>query len=378
MSKEIDSKKVLLQHSEAKVELLESYLSVYLNILHRAQGINTIYLYDLFAGEGIYDNGKKGSPLVILEVIKNHYFSNNKDCPHINILINEPRISEIEPGTLKIERIKREADKIFNPPKVTREFDELGYNEVIKNVLGDIENMTSNERALLFIDPWGYSQVKFEDIISIMKSGRVELILFLPIYFMYRFANKSLSDDDFPSGVKLEAFLRNIFENEQPDLTDQEAFIDSIKESFRKRSVSKYVDTFVIERSKGQLFSLFFFTNHLRGAEKMLEAKWRLDDSRGKGFRIDEVPNQSALFKGVEGSNYPRLMLDYIKENELVTNSDIYDFGLRKGFLPKHSNKVLKKLKKDNKIVIESLDGKAVKGNYLTNANRTVAFKIKN
>lgn len=377
MTKRKNSKKVMLQHSEAKVDLLEKYLSVYLNILHRARGINKIYLFDLFAGEGIYEKRKKGSPLVILETIKNHYYANSGDCPNIHVHINEPGESQIEPGILKIERIKREAENIYNPANVTREYTQLEYESIIEDVLDKVKALSSSERALLFVDPWGYSQVKFEEILSIKDSNKVELILFLPINFMYRFAQKSLSTDDFPAGEKLEAFLKSIFQHEKPNLTDQESFITSIKKALRDHSVSEYVDTFVIERSKGKLFSLFFFTDHPLGAQKMLETKWNLDEQRGRGFRIDMAANQSSLFKGIEGSNYPRLLLHFIKKNEGVTNSDIYEFGLRNGFLPKHSNEVLKKLKKEDVIIVISKDEKPIRGNYIKlNSNRIVEFKL--
>ncbi|MEX1013531.1 MAG: three-Cys-motif partner protein TcmP [Candidatus Paceibacterota bacterium] len=375
--KEKDSKKMMLSHSEAKVKLLESYLSVYLNILNRAKGINSIHLFDLFAGEGIYDNKKKGSALTILEVIKNHYFSNNKSCPEISVLINEPGESEVEKGVLKIDRIKREAGKIYNPDGVNRRFTNVDYDQIVDEVIDTIKSLKTHERGLIFIDPWGYSQVKFAEIQSLMRSKKVELILFLPIYFMYRFANKSLSDEDFPSGAKLEILLKEIFQDKNPDLSDQEAFISSIKEAFRKQSISEYVDTFVIERAKGQLFSLFFFTNHPKGAEKMLDAKWKLDDSRGKGFRLEMNADQKSLFTGISGSNYKRLLNDFIKRNKSVSNMDIYEFGLRKGFLPKHSNQVLNQLKKEGIVELISKDKQPVRGNYIGNYKRKIEFSSK-
>jgi len=377
MQKEKDSKKIMLDHSEAKVRLLESYLSVYLNILHRAKGINTVYLFDLFAGEGIYQNNKKGSALTILSAIKNHYFSNGKSCPKLYVMINEPGKSKIEKGVFKIDRIKKEAEKIYNPDTVDRNFTKFKYNEIIDEVSEIVNKLKQNERGLIFIDPWGYSQVQFNELWSLLKTRRVELILFLPIYFMYRFAEKSLSGEYFPGGKKLKQLLKEIFKNIQPDLTDQETFISSLKAAFRNHSKSRFVDTFVIERSKGQLFSLFFFTNHPKGAEKMLAAKWDLDESRGRGFRIDMIAEQASLFTGIEGSNYQRILLDYIKKTNNPTNIDIYIFGLEEGFLPKHSNQVLNRLKKAELIDVSSNDGQVVKGNYIGNYNRDIQFVYK-
>jgi len=76
--KKKSTKEVLLPHSVAKINLYVKYLSVYLNILHRVDFIKKTYLFDLFAGEGIYEDGGKGSPIQTMETIKNHYFFKKK------------------------------------------------------------------------------------------------------------------------------------------------------------------------------------------------------------------------------------------------------------------------------------------------------------
>ena len=59
----------MLEHSEAKVALYKSYLSRYLNILGRVPSVRKVFLFDLLAGEGIYEDGSKGSALSALEVV---------------------------------------------------------------------------------------------------------------------------------------------------------------------------------------------------------------------------------------------------------------------------------------------------------------------
>ena len=57
-------------HSQAKVELFKKYLATYLNILLRAKHIDHLQFFDLCAGEGVYADGGKGSPVVIMETIR--------------------------------------------------------------------------------------------------------------------------------------------------------------------------------------------------------------------------------------------------------------------------------------------------------------------
>lgn len=69
------SQQTMMEHSEVKIRLLETYLKKYLQILSLSPFTSDIYLYDLFSGEGIYENGGKGSPIIFLETIKNTYFA---------------------------------------------------------------------------------------------------------------------------------------------------------------------------------------------------------------------------------------------------------------------------------------------------------------
>ena len=65
----------LLNHSEAKVKLLNEYLKRYLNIISNNDYTDNINIYDLFCGQGIYDDGGEGSPIVALKQVKETYYS---------------------------------------------------------------------------------------------------------------------------------------------------------------------------------------------------------------------------------------------------------------------------------------------------------------
>ena len=78
-----DIKKNLLDHSGAKVKLLGEYINRYLNIICNDNITKQIFVYDLFCGEGIYDNGGYGSPMVIMKAIKDvHYINVAKKKSH--------------------------------------------------------------------------------------------------------------------------------------------------------------------------------------------------------------------------------------------------------------------------------------------------------
>ena len=78
----------LLDHSEAKVQLLGKYLKRYLNIISNDGYTENINIFDLFCGQGEYENGGEGSPLVALREIKNAYYISIAKKP-----IKKPKIN---------------------------------------------------------------------------------------------------------------------------------------------------------------------------------------------------------------------------------------------------------------------------------------------
>ena len=368
-----DAKTNLLEHSDAKVKLLGKYLSIYLNVLSRST-IDKIYLFDLFCGEGRYSDNGNGSPIVILETIKNHYFFNKKTCPNIEILFNDVGQSEIEPKKLKIERVKDFADKIFRPENVKEHYTKIDYNELVKKVIDRTNRLKGNERALIFIDPWGYKEINPEDIKNLIENKKSEVLLFLPIYFMSRFVEKS-RDEEFKGGRAIRKFIDNLFGNidDLETVKGQRDFIFKIQDQFKTYLNLKYVDTFKIERENKNLFCIFFFTNNKKGFEKMIQTKWSLDKKQGSEFKIGDELTLN-LFHEIEISNYDKKVIEFVKLKRQVSNLELTDFGYENNFLPTHTKKILDGIKEQ--LIITSNDGKLARSYYLGDEKRNVTIKF--
>ncbi|PHR70321.1 MAG: hypothetical protein COA67_08425 [Lutibacter sp.] len=361
------TKDVLLEHSRAKVELLGTYLSTFLNIISRVKYVDKIHVYDLLCGEGKYSDGHEGSPIVILKTIKNHYYFNKKTCPNIDVLFNDNGNSDIEFDKSKIERVEEISQNIFKPNNVNVEFFNKDYLEICPLVLDKV-NKSKKAKHLIFIDPHGYKEIKLNHIINFLSNGNSEVILFLPLFDMYRFANKSY-DIDFKGGNALRSFLNDCFDGKEINFSSVFDFTDNLKQSFIKKT-GCFVDTFLLEKDKSNYYGLFFFTPNALGFEKMLSAKWKVDSEQGRGFS-KRIENQSSLFESnVEISNYPYELEKFLKEGN-KTNGEVYMFGLKKGYLPKHTKEVLKPLRVNGKLkVIDIYDKETpINGYYLKYEN---------
>ena len=206
--KQLDPKTHLLEHSEAKLKLYDTYLAKYLNILARTPYVEQIFIFDLLCGEGIYEKGEKGSPIMALETIKDHFFSNNRSCPNITIWFNDIGQSEIEHGVSKIDRVKRFGEKIYRPQNVDVEYRQEDYQELYPKAV-QLVNRTYKAKGLFFIDPYGYKAIKPEDIRNMLEGNNTEVLLWLPASFMYRFAN-TVTRSDFKGGEPLKEFIIRI------------------------------------------------------------------------------------------------------------------------------------------------------------------------
>ena len=369
---QLDPKTHLLEHSEAKVQLYGRYLSVFLNILHNADFIKRVFLFDLFCGEGIYENEVAGSPIIALQAIKNHYFANNKSCPNMTVWFNDNGLSEIENGIYKVERVERVKNTIYTPTNVEIEFYKEDFEDIYPRAV-NLAKANKDARALFFIDPFGYKSIRPSDIHRILESLNSEVLLWLPIAQMYRFAD-SVAQSEYPGSQHLKEFLTALFGNNLPVFRSSPfVFIDKLKEKFREylKDLNVFVDTFYLERDTSNVYCLFFFTRNIRGFGKMVETKWKMDVNRGKGHTIEKT---LSFLSELELSGYKQKLKDFISK-DYRTNMEIYQFGLENGFLPKHSKTVLDEMKES--LVLLSLDAGPVGGYHIGNKERRIKVRVK-
>lgn len=345
MSKK-DIEENLFEHSKAKVRLLDEYLRRYLNIISNDGYTEKIKIYDLFCGEGLYKNGGEGSPLIIMRAIKDLYYSNlakGKKVPIIDCQFNDKSSS-------KIQNVK---DSIKNKNLYYEVFGSINYtsndyNDEVKRLSEEIPKL-KNQKAFIFIDPYEYKHIKARDIKALLSKKNAEVLLFLPTQFMYRFDKNGTPE-------ALIDFIEEIVDYKDWKQNDNVwKFIEQLKESFETYlGASFFVEKFTIQKDANTVFCLYFFSSHIKGFEKMIEAIWEIDPQYGKGW--DFKKHNPSLFTELRIKFLERKLIEFIKSGH-VSNRDIYRFTLNKGFLPKHTNGILISLQNDGSLVVEESPG---------------------
>ena len=347
-----DSQKTMFEHSEVKVKLLQTYLKRYFNILNNSKFIGDIYYFDLFSAEVIYENGGKGSPIIVLESIKNAYYTSkhkNGNSGKFHSLFNDidnEKILTLQKNVKKLNLHYPEFGQI--------NFSTKDYQNLVPEVSKKINELNKKEKAFVFIDPYGYKEVRISDIKSLLKKGNSEVLLFLPTHFMFRFIEGGTPES-------LYEFIEEIVpKDEWPKSETGLEFIENLKYGFKKYlGDSIFVDTFVISREKNQFFCLFFFSSHIYGFDRMLDAKWELDEEQGRGWLFNAGIDD--LFSIIEKEPNTKKFEDELRtflNSGAKNNKEVYEFTLRNGHLPTHAMQILKKWQDNKELVSKTPTGK--------------------
>ena len=293
MASKKNSQNTMMAHSKAKVEFYEKYLERYLPILSLSPFISSIYIYDVFCGRGVYDNGGEGSPIRALRAIVNAKIAFPSNT-RIILRLNDNDEKNIE--SVK-QYIAQEVPGYEQYCKV--QFAHEDAEGLMDSMAQWLSSTKNDERNLLFIDPYGYKTIHKETLNLLMNNGKTEIILFLPVSFMHRFKGYAL-EADVDTIVPLRRFTEDFFPEGHPMRNVEEEmnvheYIGYLKEAFSYDG-SYYTTSYHIEREKGKFFALFFMTSNLLGYEKILEVKWNLDEEDGNGFVLSKVSTQPSLF----------------------------------------------------------------------------------
>lgn len=366
MAKKVDVKNTMQIHSKAKVDFYKTYLERYVAILCQSPYIRHIRIYDVFCGMGIYEDGEKGSPVVAYDTIRDiyeaHTITNNTE---ITLIVNDK-------SEARIARVKKYIDTNKHSYCKVRPYN-LEIGKLLDIITPEI-NLTPNDtRNLVFIDPYGYKDIKKELLLDLMENGRTEVILFLPISHMQRFTKAALQDDEAITQYEpLRDFVYSFFPDTNHPIRQSTV---KVKEYIRyvadalKFGDKFFATSYYIERDKTNHFALFFVSSNIFGFEKILETKWELDEDQGGGFKLPEITGnlfaeEFALEAKIENAQRLKALLeDALKSPR--TNNEIYELVVRHEFLPKHANEVLRELQQNNPrfSVIDVVSGKNARKN---------------
>lgn len=359
MAKKQTSKDIMLVHSKAKVDYYQKYLSRYLSIMSVAKNIEEVNIFDVFCGRGVYADGGLGSPIRTVQTVKDVH-ENHPSQKRFNLFFNDAEISYVKQVKKYLTENHPDHKEFCNIIYLCKPADTL-----FEKLCLFLPKTGFRTKNFLFVDPYGYKDINKLTIQRLLRNENTEILLFLPISFMHRFTHYAFNEDANNGALRLREFIEQFFPENHKIRSDDPInvmeYIEALAEAFSFGG-QYYTSSYFIERDSKNYFALFSICHNLLGLEKAVETKWALDEEDGQGFHQPEKCQQLNLFAELYKEENRKEHFETLKTMLVTflqkrrTNGEIYRFVLRKGYLPKHANAVLKDLQNKNLIKVTLFD----------------------
>lgn len=275
-------------HHRAKHELLRRYMDVWMPKLGFTY--NQVALVDGFASVGRYQDGKRGSPLIMLEAyVGREDRGRFRAPPHFVFIESKKRFAQ---------HLKAEVQAYPSLHGATVDVIHGEYEHEFPRVVDYLATAYRQPvPTFAFVDPRGYADNPFSHIEDFKRRMPVksEVMVYLPAAFMARFVatgktaaalTKLYGGPTWEEAAEMDDPSRQRAGQKLADL-----FGDRLSEQFA------WVTSFNVEPERRNDYYLLFGTDHKDGLREMKRGMWAVDTHAGEGFKQAKTrPGQGQLF----------------------------------------------------------------------------------
>jgi len=272
-------------HSVAKHDIFEQYVKIYIERLTRtpSQAMLNLTIVDGFCGGGVYRIGRRsvdGSPFrligaveqaeALLKAARTKGFTVRADFFFVDE--NENHVAFLNDALVKrglVDRIGRDIFLIRST-----------FEDACPSILAHIQRKGTAHRSLFFLDQYGWSDVRFGTLRTILSSLKNPEILLT-------FAVDALIDFLSPQNAEIQALLAIDLKREDVrslmDMRDGEGWRYLIQHGLYRhiqgRTGAKFYTPFFIYSPKShRSYWLVHLSNHRQARDEMGKLHWRLNN----------------------------------------------------------------------------------------------------
>lgn len=342
--------------TKSKIEIFDAYLNEALPVFIHQKYRKEIYIYDLFAGKGLDDDGEAGTAVKILQGISQHCKSIIENNKELYVIFNDRECKNILSQNVNdfLTNCKMTCGNenciLDNSHLIIRDYD---FREYFNKTIYPNLKKKKDTMNLIFLDPFNFIMDSdlFNKLISLQKT---DFMCFIPTTYLRRFPNEP-------------TFKRFIDEYKltfnQSHYKHSHRIIAKYISNLIPNDKEYYIGHFSIEKlhKKGfgkSYYGVIFGSNSLFGAEKFQRVCWKIDPISGEAdYNIDNEPTYGGnkdLFnlQPLKIDNFESELKELVCKEQIKTDIDAYKFAIKKCCLPKHAATVLKEMMK-NKIIRE-------------------------
>jgi three-Cys-motif partner protein len=330
------------EQSKVKIEIVNKYFSAWSNVILpsvEARDGKLGYI-DLFSGPGVYGDGTKSTPILILEQAIN----NPRLSRRLVTIFNDSNPEFIQSLEININKIKG-INLLKNKP--------ILLTDIVGDQFVDVFREIKFIPSLFFIDPWGYKGLSLSLLGSVLKDWGCECILF----FNYNRINAGLNNPYFIENMKalfgegraeeLGKKLKKLSPKER-ELTIIEEFGTGIKEMG-----FNYVLPFSFKDESGKKTShyLLFISKNEKGYGIMKNIMAKYSSELNQGVPSFQYCNATKIQPFLFSFNRPlddlsQMLLDEFEGQILTMNEIFRRHNIGKPFIEKNYKTILRQMER--------------------------------
>jgi three-Cys-motif partner protein len=334
----------------AKLGIFEDYTQAWLPVFV-SMGLSPIHIFDFFAGTGYDKEGRPGSPIRILNKVR-------EQAP----LIFEKRVdvfvhlNEFEPDTKKQDKfnfLQQSVDEYLDAnPIVGRAVKVKIYNEDFEDLFHTLLPIIKSHPSLVFLDQNG---IKF-----LSPTYRKEFTSIKQTDFLYFAATSYLRRlGDTPE------FKKHLYDLDLEELKTvpynlvHRTMVNQLRQLIPDDSDLRLYPFSLLKGSN--IYGLIFGATHDRAVDKFLKIAWNVNNENGEAnFDINDEASkiQGKLFEPNlrKTEVFGNLLRQKVLSGEITDNRQAFRFSLDEGHPSSHAHTVLLEMKRENEI---SFDGRS-------------------
>lgn len=329
-------KKAYDEGTKDKLELYRDYLREWFHVFTNVSFVDTLQIFDFFAGPGGDTDGNPGSPVIACDEIFDALNQLEIHDLKIRLFFNEYDTKKFKELSACLDRQKK---SLQNVELATMQATFHNAFEKWKPLMqGKVAN-------LLFLDQNGVDQITKPIFQSIVKLPTTDFLFFISASLLNRFKKKPeirkylpIKDEDLGlmNGTNVHRLLANAYLRWIPS------------------GVQYFLGSFSIKKG-ANVYGLVFGSKHPLGIDKFLQVAWKHGGDANFDIDGDDIdPEQPSLFSEFDKPKkikvFEKELEKEIFDRDLKTNKEIYLFALRNGMLASHAKDALNLLVKNEKL----------------------------
>lgn len=356
-----------------KLEIFEAYTKEWLPTMIMSRARKAICIFDFFAGPGRDLKGVPGTPIRVLNQIKNQYKNIIDKRVAVYVWFNEYSKKKYQALSACIDSY------IENSP----ELKDLNQQNLLKRKVTNedfavlfpkVKEIIAKFPTLAILDQNGIKFTSEEYFTELCSSDHTDFLYYISSSYFVRFGGERAFQMNL--SIDMDRALSH------PYKYIHESILEQLKERIPSNSNIKLYP-FTIKRD-ANIYGIIFGASHIRAVDKFLRTAWTQNELNGcANFDIDnDISHGTPNLFGEEMhiptkiERFKEKLRENILNQTIKTNEDAFLFTMEEGHIPTHASEEIKQMKKEGLIVY---DARSPLVNYdaVYKNNNIIKFRLK-